>query len=111
MGITRRLLWTPFVWVGVCLAMQLALHSQDAPSGSARRNPPPAILLTVCELLEELPHYAGKTVAVVGRLSSLPFDGVWLSENGCNAKAPPSNSTLPYVVFLGCVDNEGSDLS
>jgi hypothetical protein len=59
--------------------------------------------LSVCEVLEHLPHYTGKMVAVVGRMSSSLLDGAWLSENGCSGAAS-SDPNWPYTVFLGCFE-------
>jgi hypothetical protein len=100
---------TRLAWIGFCLAIPLSLHAQDAPPASAQTERPRATPLTVCELLEDVDQNTGKIVAVVGRLSSELFDGAWLSEDGCNAKVPPSDPHWPYAVFLGCFDDTRPD--
>jgi hypothetical protein len=61
--------------------------------------------VSVCEVLEDLSRYAGRTVVVVGRLSSNPIDGAWLSENGCRNKTEPGDPRWPYAIFLGCAEH------
>lgn len=87
--------------IAFCLAIPLGIHAQDTSAATSPRTIP----LTVCELLENEDHYAGKLVAVVGRLSSNPFDGAWLSEDGCSGTAPRSDPHWPYAVFLSCLDD------
>jgi hypothetical protein len=78
------------------------MYAQDTPAAPARTERHRATPLAVCELLENADQYAGKVVAVVGRLSSSPLDGAWLSENDCSGKVPRSDPHWPYAVFLGC---------
>ena len=87
------------------LAVPLGIHGQGTSAARARTERPLATPLTVCESLESADQYAGKVSAVVGRLSSDPFDGAWLSENGCDGKVPPSDPHWPYAVFLSCYGN------
>lgn len=60
--------------------------------------------LTVCDVLDDLPHYVGKIVPVLGRLSSNLFDGAWLSEGHCSNKVEPIDPNWPYAIYLGCPD-------
>jgi len=60
--------------------------------------------VTVCEVLEDLPRYSGKTIAVLGRLASNLIDGAWLTETGCSS-VEPSTPIWPHAVFLGCNDD------
>jgi hypothetical protein len=88
--------------IAFCLAIPLGIQAQDRYAAPAPTEHPRITPLTVCELLESAEHYAGKVVAVVGRLSSNPFDGAWLSENGCDDNLPRRDPNWPYAVFLGC---------
>ena len=58
--------------------------------------------VTVCEVLENPSVYAGKSVLIIGRLSSNLIDGEWLSQNGCGNKTQPGDPNWPYAIFLGC---------
>jgi hypothetical protein len=93
--------------IALCLAIPLAIGAQSisAPS-TVRATHTLATLLTVCELLENVDQYDGSVVAVVGRLSSNVFDGVWLSENDCSGKVASSDPHWPYAVFLSCYADE-----
>jgi len=95
--------------ISFCLAIPFSLHTQGVTAASGRTELPRGTPVTVCELLEDLDGYRGKIVAVIGRLSSEPFDGAWLSESGCDAKVAPSNAHWPYAVFLGCFDDTRPD--
>jgi hypothetical protein len=55
----------------------------------------PIIPLTVCEIVDGLPMYDGKPVAVLGRYS-FRDKGRWLSEQSC-ASPPPADPTLWLV--------------
>jgi hypothetical protein len=82
-----------------------AAHAQVQSSAARRHSPEALATLTVCEVLENLGQHAGQMVAVVGRLSTNPFDGAWLSENGCSSKVLPSDANWPYTIFLGCFED------
>jgi hypothetical protein len=60
------------VLTGVLFANSLLVASDDVP------------VLTVCEVLNNLEHYEGRTVIVVGR-STGTFEGSWLDED-CGMK-------------------------
>jgi hypothetical protein len=92
--------------IALCLAIPIGIRAQDTSVVPVRAEHTKEVLLTVCELLENVDQYAGNVVAVVGRLSSAPFDGAWLSENGCSSKVPSSDPHWPYAVFLGCFEDK-----
>lgn len=98
---TIRLIAIPRACVRSCGGLlrlaAIILIATTAGTGAEKLAP-----ATVCEVLENVPVYAGKMVAVVGRLSSNPFDGAWLSENACGSKVEPSDPNFPYAVFLDC---------
>ena len=91
--------------IALYLAIPIGIGAQGTSVASVRAEHTQATLLTVCELLENVDQYAGKVVAVVGRLSSAPFDGAWLSENGCSGKVPRSDPHWPFAIFLGCFED------
>ncbi len=80
----------------------LLLSSIAAEAATAQPDPKPMRVLTVCEVLENLKHYRGREVAVVGRLSFALFDGSWLSEEGCGKTALASDPHWPHAIFLSC---------
>lgn len=83
---------------GLLFAIGMVLLSVGATAADSKLKP-----VTVCEVLENLPQYEGKTVAVVGRLSSNIFDGAWLSEGGCSSRVAPGGANWPYAIFLACL--------
>ena len=65
--------------------------------------------VTVCEVLEDLPRYSGKTIAVLGRLASNLIDGAWLTETGCSS-VEPSTPIWPHAVFWGAMMTSSQSL-
>src|SRR3982751_2653023 len=88
----------------ICVAIPVSVCWAQTPSVQISTDREALVPLTVCEVLENEHQYAGKMVAVMGRLSWSMLDGTWLSENGCSEKVPPSDPNWPYAVFLSCFD-------
>ena len=57
---------------------------------------PPLVPLTVCEVLRDLPSYAGKSVAVLGRYS-FRESGRWVGEQSCDAGSPGPGGAPPLL--------------
>ena len=55
--------------------------------------------VTVCEVLQDLPAYDGKVVAVVGRFSSRQM-GRWLGEQKCGRKLVTGNQEWPNALWV-----------
>jgi hypothetical protein len=61
----------------------------------------PLVPYTVCEIVQELPRYEGKSVAAVGRYS-FRQEGRWLGEQDCAATA-----SAPPILWLSEDANDG----
>jgi hypothetical protein len=55
--------------------------------------------VTVCEVLQDLPAYDGKVVAIVGRFS-LRQNGRWLGEQNCNRKLVIGEQEWPTALWV-----------
>jgi hypothetical protein len=83
------------------LSMLGAIAAISIAATAAQAAPPTLKPVTVCEVLEDLPLYTGKMVAVVGRLSSDLLHGAWLAESDCRGvESRQPNST--YTIELSC---------
>ena len=75
--------WRPVFLIGILL-----------PAVSAPCAEPALVPVTVCEILQDLPMYEGKPVALVGRYS-FRQDGRWLGQEACE-----DNSGAPATIWL-----------
>jgi hypothetical protein len=66
------------------ISSQISILSCVLLAGSVTAAPDDISVLTVCEALKDLPHFAGKSVIVVGRFS-FSDEGTWLDED-CGTK-------------------------
>jgi hypothetical protein len=86
--------WRAIFGFGFCLGGAVHMMAAKIP------------VVTVCEVLSDLPRFAAKQVIVVGRYSRTT-EGVWLDQ-GCGLKVMNGGREFPAIVAATYADSEFS---